>query len=322
MKKIAVLTSGGDSPGMNAAVRAVVRKAMFHNIEVYGVYQGYLGLINDDIHKLELGSVGDIIQRGGTFLYSARCPEFKDPEVRKIGIENLRKRGIEGLVVIGGDGSYRGAQRISEEAPEIQTIGVPGTIDNDINGTDFTIGFDTALNTIIESVDKIRDTASSHARTFIIEVMGRDCGDLALWSGLSVGAESIIIPEMPYDIEEIARKIQHGIDRGKKHSIIIIAEGCMSGGLCSSELTKHIDVDARVSVLGHIQRGGSPSGTDRVLASRLGGHAVDLLMAGETAKGVGIRSNELTCTSFDDIFNGKKHEINRGVYDLANELSI
>ncbi|MGV3031195.1 ATP-dependent 6-phosphofructokinase, partial [Staphylococcus chromogenes] len=174
MKKIAVLTSGGDAPGMNAAVRAVVRKAIYHNIEVYGVYQGYQGLINDDIHKLELGSVGDTIQRGGTFLYSARCPEFKEKSVRAKGIENLRKRGIEGLVVIGGDGSYRGAQRITEECHDIQTIGIPGTIDNDINGTDFTIGFDTALNTIIESVDKIRDTASSHARTFIIEVMGRD----------------------------------------------------------------------------------------------------------------------------------------------------
>ncbi|EGQ2742846.1 6-phosphofructokinase, partial [Staphylococcus pseudintermedius] len=235
MKKIAVLTSGGDSPGMNAAIRAVVRKALYHNIEVYGVYQGYQGLINDDIRKLELGSVGDIIQRGGTFLYSARCPEFKEKEVRQKGIENLRKRGIEGLVVIGGDGSYRGAQRISEECKEIQTIGIPGTIDNDINGTDFTIGFDTALNTIIESVDKIRDTASSHARTFIIEVMGRDCGDLALWSGLAVGAETIILPETETDIKDIAEKIQHGIDRGKKHSIIIVAEGCMTGDMCASE---------------------------------------------------------------------------------------
>ena len=184
MKKIAVLTSGGDSPGMNAAVRAVVRTAIYNDIEVYGIYHGYQGLINDDIHQLDLGAVGDTIQRGGTFLYSARCPEFKEESVRQRGIENLRKRGIEGLVVIGGDGSYRGAQRISEECKDIQTIGVPGTIDNDINGTDFTIGFDTALNTIIESVDKIRDTASSHARTFIIEVMGRDCGDLALWAGL------------------------------------------------------------------------------------------------------------------------------------------
>ncbi|PCF33271.1 6-phosphofructokinase [Staphylococcus delphini] len=322
MKKIAVLTSGGDSPGMNAAIRAVVRKALYHNIEVYGVYQGYQGLINDDIRKLELGSVGDIIQRGGTFLYSARCPEFKEKEVRQKGIENLRKRGIEGLVVIGGDGSYRGAQRISEECKEIQTIGIPGTIDNDINGTDFTIGFDTALNTIIESVDKIRDTASSHARTFIIEVMGHDCGDLALWSGLAVGAETIILPETETDIKDIAEKIQHGIDRGKKHSIIIVAEGCMTGDMCASELTKYINVDARVSVLGHIQRGGSPTGADRVLASRLGGYAVELLLNGETAKGVGIKDNRLVATNFDDIFNTSERQINQRMLGLTEELSI
>lgn len=322
MKKIAVLTSGGDSPGMNAAIRAVVRKALYHNIEVYGVYQGYQGLINDDIRKLELGSVGDIIQRGGTFLYSARCPEFKEKEVRQKGIENLRKRGIEGLVVIGGDGSYRGAQRISEECKEIQTIGIPGTIDNDINGTDFTIGFDTALNTIIESVDKIRDTASSHALTFIIEVMGRDCGDLALWSGLAVGAETIILPETETDIKDIAEKIQHGIDRGKKHSIIIVAEGCMTGDMCASELTKYINVDARVSVLGHIQRGGSPTGADRVLASRLGGYAVELLLNGETAKGVGIKDNRLVATNFDEIFNTSERQINQRMLGLTEELSI
>ncbi|MDU9417921.1 6-phosphofructokinase [Staphylococcus lloydii] len=322
MKKIAVLTSGGDSPGMNAAVRAVVRKAIYNDIEVYGVYQGYHGLLNDDIKKLELGSVGDTIQRGGTFLYSARCPEFKEAEVRKKGIENLRKRGIEGLVVIGGDGSYRGAQRISEECSEIQTIGVPGTIDNDINGTDFTIGFDTALNTIIESVDKIRDTASSHARTFIIEVMGRDCGDLALWAGMSVGAETIIIPEVKTEIKEVAERIDHGIRRGKKHSIVMVAEGVMSGESCAQELAKYINVDARVSVLGHIQRGGSPTGADRVLASRLGGYAVELLMNGETARGVGIKNNDLTSTPFDEIFIAESHKFDHNIYNLTKELSI
>ena len=322
MKKIAVLTSGGDSPGMNAAVRAVVRKAIYNNIEVYGVYQGYQGLINDDIHKLELGSVGDTIQRGGTFLYSARCPEFKEPEVRQKGIANLRKHGIERLVVIGGDGSYRGAQRISEECTEIQTVGIPGTIDNDINGTDFTIGFDTALNTIIESVDKIRDTASSHARTFIIEVMGRDCGDLALWAGLSVGAETIIVPEVETDIKEVAERIDHGIKRGKKHSIVMVAEGCMTGEACAQELSKYVNVDARVSVLGHIQRGGSPTGQDRVLASRLGGHAIDLLMQGETARGVGIRDNVLRSTPFDEIFRADEHQFDYNIYELTKELSI
>lgn len=322
MKKIAVLTSGGDSPGMNAAVRAVVRTAIYNDIEVYGIYHGYQGLINDDIHQLDLGAVGDTIQRGGTFLYSARCPEFKEESVRQRGIENLRKRGIEGLVVIGGDGSYRGAQRISEECKDIQTIGVPGTIDNDINGTDFTIGFDTALNTIIESVDKIRDTASSHARTFIIEVMGRDCGDLALWAGLSVGAETIILPEVDTDIKEIAERIENGIKRGKKHSIIMVAEGCMSGEECSKELLKYINVDARVSVLGHIQRGGSPSGQDRVLASRLGGYAVELLIDGKTALGVGIRNNALTSTPFEEIFRNNKHEFDYNMFKLTKELSI
>ena len=322
MKKIAVLTSGGDSPGMNAAVRAVVRTAIYNNIEVYGIYQGYQGLLDDNIHKLELGSVGDTIQRGGTFLYSARCPQFKEAEHRKVGIDNLRKRGIEGLVVVGGDGSYRGAQRISEECPEIQTIGVPGTIDNDINGTDFTIGFDTALNTIIECVDKIRDTASSHARTFIVEVMGRDCGDLALWAGLSVGAETIMVPEVKTEIKDVAEKIESGIKRGKKHSIIMVAEGSMSGQECADELMKYINVDTRVSVLGHIQRGGSPSGTDRVLASRLGGHAVDLLIQGKSGLGVGITHNQLTATPFDEIFKISDHKFNNDIYELAKKLSI
>lgn len=319
MKKIAVLTSGGDAPGMNAAVRAVVRKAMYHDIEVYGVYQGYQGLVNNNIHKMERGTVGDKIQRGGTFLQSARCPEFKDPEVRQKGIDNLKQLGIEGLVVVGGDGSYRGAQRLNEEG--IKTIGIPGTIDNDINGTDFTIGFDTALNTIIEAIDKIRDTASSHERTFIVEVMGRDAGDLALWSGLAGGAETVLVPEHKKDIKEIAGKIQQGIERGKKHSIIVVAEGVMSGHECGEQLKKYINVDTRISVLGHMQRGGSPSGLDRVLASRLGGYAVELLMNDETGLAVGILNNKLSKTSFDDIFSAT-HTLDEQMYALSNELSI
>ncbi|MCG7419713.1 6-phosphofructokinase [Macrococcoides goetzii] len=319
MKKIAVLTSGGDAPGMNAAVRAVVRKAMYHDIEVYGVYQGYQGLVTNNIHKMERGTVGDKIQRGGTFLQSARCPEFKDPEVRQKGIDNLKQLGIEGLVVVGGDGSYRGAQRLNEEG--IKTIGIPGTIDNDINGTDFTIGFDTALNTIIEAIDKIRDTASSHERTFIVEVMGRDAGDLALWSGLAGGAETVLVPEHKKEIKEIADKIQQGIERGKKHSIIVVAEGVMSGHECGEQLKKYINVDTRISVLGHMQRGGSPSGLDRVLASRLGGYAVELLMNDETGLAVGIQNNKLSKTSFDDIFSAT-HTLDEQMYALSNELSI
>ncbi|CAM2966588.1 6-phosphofructokinase [Salinicoccus roseus] len=319
MKKIAVLTSGGDSPGMNAAVRAVVRKSIYEGIEVHGVYQGYQGLVTDNIKKLELGDVGDIIQRGGTKLYSARCPEFIEPDVRKKAIGNLQKRGIDSLVVIGGDGSYRGAQRLDEEG--IHTVGVPGTIDNDINGTDYTIGFDTALNTIIDAVDRIRDTATSHERTFIIEVMGRDAGDLALWAGVAGGAETILIPEAPSDIKEVAERIETGMKRGKKHSIIIIAEGVMSAAECAEELRKYINVDTRESVLGHMQRGGKPTGSDRVLASRLGAYAVELLLNDIHGHAVGIENNRMTKTSFDKVFE-ETHKIDEGLYRLSRELSI
>lgn len=319
MKKIAVLTSGGDAPGMNAAFRAVVRKSIYEGIEVYGVYQGYQGLINDNIKKLELGDVGDIIQRGGTKLYSARCPEFIEPHVRQKGIDNLKKYGIDSLVVIGGDGSYRGAQRLNEEG--INTIGVPGTIDNDINGTDYTIGFDTALNTIIDAVDRIRDTATSHERTFIIEVMGRNAGDLALWAGVAGGAETILIPEAPSDIKGVAERIETGMSRGKKHSIIIVAEGVMSASACGEELRKYINVDTRESVLGHMQRGGKPTGNDRVLASRLGAYAVELLLAGVSGHAVGIENNSLSKTSFDQVFQ-EHHKIDEGLFRLSKELSI
>lgn len=319
MKKIAVLTSGGDAPGMNAAFRAVVRKSIYEGIEVYGVYQGYQGLINDNIKKLELGDVGDIIQRGGTKLYSARCPEFIEPHVRQKGIDNLKKYGIDSLVVIGGDGSYRGAQRLNEEG--INTIGVPGTIDNDINGTDYTIGFDTALNTIIDAVDRIRDTATSHERTFIIEVMGRNAGDLALWAGVAGGAETILIPEAPSDIKGVAERIETGMSRGKKHSIIIVAEGVMSASECGEELRKYINVDTRESVLGHMQRGGKPTGNDRVLASRLGAYAVELLLAGVSGHAVGIENNSLSKTSFDQVFQ-EHHKIDEGLFRLSKELSI
>lgn len=319
MKKIAVLTSGGDAPGMNAAFRAVVRKSIYEGVEIYGVYQGYQGLVNDNIKKLELGDVGDIIQRGGTKLYSARCPEFIEPQVRQKSIDNLKKRGIDSLVVIGGDGSYRGAQRLNEEG--INTIGIPGTIDNDINGTDYTIGFDTALNTIVDAVDRIRDTATSHERTFIIEVMGRDAGDLALWAGVAGGAETILIPESSSDIKAVAERIETGMDRGKKHSIIIVAEGVMSASECGEELRKYINVDTRESVLGHMQRGGKPTGSDRVLASRLGAYAVELLVEGGTGYAVGLEKNSLSKTSFDQVFE-EHHKIDEGLFKLSKELSI
>ncbi|MCQ6278352.1 6-phosphofructokinase [Bacillus sp. EB600] len=319
MKKIGVLTSGGDSPGMNPAIRAVVRKAIFHNLEVYGIYGGYTGLINGNIKKLEIGSVGDIIHRGGTMLYTARCPEFKTKEGQQKGIEQLKAHGIEGLVVIGGDGSYRGAKALTEQG--YPCVGVPGTIDNDIPGTEFTIGFDTALNTVIDAIDKIRDTATSHDRTFVIEVMGRDAGDLALWAGLAGGAETILIPEEPYDMNEIAERLRKGHERGKKHSIIIVAEGVTSGPDFGKKLKEVANLDTRVSVLGHIQRGGSPTAFDRVLASRLGSRAVELLIEGHGGHAVGIEKNKIVDYDIIEAL-GRKHTLDMNLYNLSQELSI
>lgn len=319
MKKIGVLTSGGDSPGMNAAIRAVVRKAIFHNIEVYGVYQGYQGLINGQIKKLELGSVGDIIHRGGTMLYTSRSEEFKTTEGRQKGIEQLKSLGIEGLVVIGGDGSYRGAKKLTEHG--FPCVGVPGTIDNDIPGTDFTIGFDTALNTVIDAIDKIRDTATSHERTYVIEVMGRHAGDIALWSGLAGGAETILIPEADYDMNDVVSRLKRGHDRGKKHSIIIVAEGVGSGVDFAKKLTEATQLETRVSVLGYIQRGGSPTAFDRVLASRLGARAVELLIEGKGGRSVGIENNKLVDYDILEILE-RPHKIEENMYQLSKELSI
>ncbi|WP_455661586.1 6-phosphofructokinase [Pradoshia sp.] len=319
MKKIGVLTSGGDSPGMNAAIRAVVRKAIYHDVEVYGIYNGYQGLINGTIKKMELGSVGDIIHRGGTMLYTARCPEFKEKEVQLKGIEQLKKFGIEGLVVIGGDGSYRGARALTELG--YPCVGVPGTIDNDIPGTDFTIGFDTALNTVIDSIDKIRDTATSHDRTYVIEVMGRNAGDIALWAGMAGGAESILIPEESQDMNDIINKLNRGHDRGKKHSIIVVAEGVGSGIEIGQEIQRRTGAETRVTVLGHVQRGGSPTAYDRVLASRLAASAVELLMEGKGGRAVGIVNNKLVDY---DIIEALKmpHVIDQKMYKLSDELSI
>lgn len=319
MKRIAVLTSGGDAPGMNAAIRAVVRKGIYHGLDVMGVYNGYQGLINGNIERLDLGSVGDIIQRGGTKLYSARCLEFITDEGQDKGVEQLEKHGIEGLVVIGGDGSYRGAMALTKKG--FPSVGVPGTIDNDIPGTDYTIGFDTALNTVIEAIDKIRDTATSHERTFIVEVMGRDAGDLALWAGLAGGAETIIIPEDPYNLEDIVTRLKSGHERGKKHSIIIVAEGVMSGNEMAAIIMKHAQIETRVSVLGHIQRGGSPTARDRVLASLFGAKAVEVLMDGRGGRAVGMRNHQVVDYSMIEAFKGK-HETDLSMYQLSKELSI
>lgn len=319
LKKIAVLTSGGDCPGMNAAIRAVVRKAMYHNIEVYGINHGYEGFINGDMQLLDLGSVGGIIQRGGTILYSARSSRFREEEFRLQGIQKMREAGVEGLVVIGGDGSYRGANDLMKLG--FPTVGVPGTIDNDVPGTQYTIGFDTAVNTVIECVDKIRDTASSHDNSFIVEVMGRDAGDIALWAGLAAGAESILIPEEPYDIDEIIARMKRGVARDKKHSFIFVAEGVMSGGELAKLLKDKAGIETRVSVLGHIQRGGAPSARDRVLASRLGAYAVEVLMAGKGGRAVGICNHELVDYDMEEAFT-KKHQSDISLYTLSKQLSI
>lgn len=319
MRKIAVLTSGGDAPGMNAVIRAVVRKAIHDGMEVYGVSHGFNGLINNDINKMDLGDVGDIIHRGGTALYSARCEEFRTEEGRKRAADNLKTYGIEGLVVIGGDGTYKGAFELSKLG--VKTVGVPATIDNDIAGTDVTIGYDTALNTIVDMIDRIRDTATSHERTFIIEVMGRDSGELALNAGLAAGAETIFIPERNTKMEDVAERIQAGLDRGKKHSLIVVAEGVMTAEYCSAELAKYINIETRISVLGHIQRGGKPSAGDRVLGSRLGAYAVSLLEEGQSGVGAGISKNELTATDFSYVHVHEK-KYDNSIYLLSKELSI
>lgn len=306
--KIGVLTSGGDAPGMNAAIRAVVRTGLYHGIELFGITRGYAGMIDDDIHKMESRSVANIIQRGGTILKTARCKEFFEFEGRKKAYANLKKRGINGLVVIGGDGSFKGALKFSQEF-DIPCIGLPGTIDKDIAGTDFTIGFDTAVNTAVEAIDKIRDTADAHDRLFIIEVMGRDAGYIALHSGIATGAEHILIPERKTDIEGVVASLLEKEKRKKLVNMIVVAEGDGFGG--AEETSKYIkerlpNADIRVCILGHIQRGGSPSCLDRLIASRMGYHAVESLIEGRFNVMVGILNNKLHYTPLEKAVKAKQ----------------
>ncbi|OKP80680.1 MULTISPECIES: 6-phosphofructokinase [Paenibacillus] len=319
VKKIAVLTSGGDSQGMNAAVRAVVRSAIYYGIEVFGIQRGYQGLLNRDIFPMDLRSVGDIIQRGGTILQSARCLEFVTPEGQQKGADILNEMGIDGLVVIGGDGSYKGANKLSKLG--INTMALPGTIDNDISFTDYTIGFDTAVGVVVDAINKLRDTMSSHERSSIVEVMGRHCGDIALHAGLASGAETILVPEMPYDLNEVADRMRDNFARGKRHSIVIVAEGVGKGEDVAQALKdRHASLDARVTVLGHIQRGGTPTPGDRNLASRLGDFAVRSLIEGQSDKACGIIKGELTLTDIDLVVNTKK-DFDTELYELASRLS-
>lgn len=311
IKKIGVLTSGGDSPGMNAAIRAVVRTGLYHGLDVYGIMRGYSGMVEDDIFKMEGRSVANIIQRGGTILKTARCMEFMEHEGRKKAYDNLQKRGIDGLVIIGGDGSFRGAQIFSSEF-DIPCIGLPGTIDKDIAGTDFTIGFDTAVNTAVEAIDKVRDTADAHDRLFVIEVMGRDAGYIALHSGIATGAENILIPERKTNVDDIIQSLAEKQKRKKLVNIIIVAEGDDFGG--GTELSNYIkdklpQLEVRACILGHIQRGGSPSCFDRVIASRMGYHAVESLLEGRHNVFVGIVNNKMNYTPLNEAVK-KKQRIN------------
>lgn len=318
MKKIAVLTSGGDAPGMNAAIRAVVRTAIHHGIEVMGVQRGYAGLINGELFPMNRSSVSDIIQRGGTILRTARCLEFKQEEVRKEAAKILTDNGVDALVVIGGDGSFTGAKLLSKLG--VKTIGLPGTIDNDLSYTDYTIGFDTALNTVVDAIDKIRDTSTSHERVSIVEVMGRNCGDIALHTGLACGAEYIITPEKGYDKDELCKVILEGKKAGKMHNLVLLAEGV--GG--AYELAKYVEaqtgIETRATVLGHIQRGGAPSAFDRVLASRMGSKAIELLMEGKTSRVVGIKDNVIFDQDIDEAL-ALERKFDEKLYDISAEIS-
>lgn len=319
MKTIGVLTSGGDAPGMNAAIRAVVRTAIYKGMKVYGIRRGYSGLVNGDIHEMNVTSVGEILHRGGTILNTARSEFFNTEEGLKKAVSMINIFGIEGLVVIGGDGSFRGARDLSELG--VPTVGVPGTIDNDIACTDMTIGFDTAINTVLDAINKIRDTVSSHERTNIVEVMGRRAGDIAVYTGLAGGAEGIMIPEMPIDIDKLCRRIIEGRNRGKSSSIIILAEGAGKALELEKIIEEKTGMETRATVLGYIQRGGSPTAADIILASRMGNYAVELLEKNMGNRVVSIRNNKIVDDDINEAL-AMENKFNKELYELAQVLSI
>lgn len=322
MKRIAVLTSGGDAPGMNAAIRAVVRTGIAKGWDVFGVQHGYAGLMSGEIRQLSPRNVGGIIQQGGTVLGSARAPEFKEVEGRTRALRELNQRGIEGLVVIGGNGSQTGANALSEMG--FPVVGVASTIDNDLYGSEITIGVDTALNIALEAIDRLKITASSHQRAFLVEVMGRDCGYLALMSGIAGGAESIVIPEMPVEPEQIAKELHLAYERGKAHAIIVVAEGAKYNATRLAEYfdnhREELGFELRATILGHIQRGGMPGAFDRLLATRLGAAATRCLERGETGVLVGLNKGQITTTPLKEVVANKK-SIDLSMIELAKELA-
>ena len=320
MKKIAVLTSGGDAPGMNAAVRAVVRTALNAGIEVYGVIRGFNGLINDELVPLDLRSVSNTLQQGGTKLFTARCLEFKELEYQQKAAEICRKHGIDGVVVCGGDGSFRGAQKLSKQG--INCIGIPCTIDNDIGCCEYTIGYDTATNTVVDMVDKLRDTCSSHDRCSVVEVMGRHAGWLALGAGIATGATSILVPEVPYDFQrDIVERMKYTASLGKHHFIVMVAEGIGDVEQLARDIEKATGVETRSTVLGHVQRGGRPSARDRILASQMGYYAAHLLMDGKTERVVAVNNNTLMDFDIDEALAMKK-PFKDQLFKMAAEISI
>ncbi len=323
MKRIAIFTSGGDAPGMNACIRAVVRTSIYYNIEIFGIYQGYKGMIDGDIRELKSHSVSNILQKGGTILKSARCDEFKTPKGRKLACETLRKHGIEGLIAIGGDGTFTGATQFFKECG-IPIIGIPGTIDNDIYGTDYTIGFDTAVNTVLDAIDKIRDTADSHGRIFFVEVMGRDSGYIAIRSAIAGGAEGAMLPEKGTTDDDVINYIKENIRREKTFSIIVVAEKDSPGNsvLLAKKAQKELkNKDIRVTILGHIQRGGAPTAADRILASRLGLAAVEAIMDGHKNEMVGIIHDEVAHIPLKDSI-GKTKPFVKDLTRLIKILSL
>ncbi|SMC97845.1 6-phosphofructokinase [Pedobacter nyackensis] len=324
IKNIAVLTSGGDAPGMNACIRAVVRTGIYNGINMFGVLQGYQGLINNNISHMDARSVSNIIHLGGTVLKTARCLEFKTDEGMELAYKNLQAHDIDALVVIGGDGTFTGAKRFGEKFG-IRIIGVPGTIDNDLYGSDFTLGYDTAINTVIEAVDKIRDTADSHDRLFFIEVMGRDSGCIALRSAISCGAEAVLLPEKETSLNELITKLETGASTKKSSSIVIVSEGHKDGG--AYEVAKKVKerfnhYDTKVTILGHLQRGGSPSSFDRILGSRLGFAAINELLKGNTMLMVGLRGNDVKTTSIEEALTKHTFKLESDLLEMTKVLSI